>query len=59
MGRFSRALTGGNPKGYGRQDRQMARALANAKDENEADRIARANGLRDARDARSWLRERS
>jgi len=53
---FSRSK---NPRGYGRQDREMTKALARAKSPAEADRVARADGLKDARDARSWLRERS
>jgi hypothetical protein len=58
MGLFTRSATS-TPAGYGRKDREMARALARAASPKEADRIARANGLKDARDARNWLRERS
>lgn len=45
--------------GYGELDRQLAEALRSARTTEEADRIARADGLRDARDAADWLRERS
>jgi len=45
--------------GYGDKDRQLADALRTAESTEDADRIARDDGLRDARDAASWLKERS
>jgi hypothetical protein len=54
-----RKVPGGKPAGYGRADREMAKALDKAPSQAEADRIARENGLKDAKDARNWLRERA
>lgn len=45
--------------GYGDIDRRMADELRNAETLDEADRIARRNGLRDATDAADWLKSRS
>jgi hypothetical protein len=45
--------------GYGAADRKLAADLAKAATPAEADRIARDGGLRDAKDARSWLKSRS
>lgn len=45
-------------EGYGERDRRMAEQLEQAS-KAEADKIARDNGLKDASDARRWLRERS
>jgi hypothetical protein len=50
---------GKSDNGYGARDRQMADALRAAKTSAEADQIARANGMTDASDAVSWLKERS
>jgi hypothetical protein len=56
---MKRTLDDGSPAGYGRLDREMAQALGKAPGQEEADKIARDNGLRDARDARDWLASRS
>jgi len=56
VGIFSSPESG---SGYGKQDRRMARALRSAGTKDEADEIARDNGLKDAEDAEKWLRERS
>jgi hypothetical protein len=45
--------------GSGRQDHKMARQLRQARSRTAADEIARENGLTDADDAVSWLRERT
>lgn len=50
---------GRNDNGYGDQDRRMAGALRNAGSTEEADQIARDNGLKDAKDAVNWLEGRS
>jgi hypothetical protein len=54
-----RKLKDGSPAGYGDKDRQMAEVLAEAPTRAEADKIARADGHKDAKAARAWLRERS
>lgn len=51
--------TGKIGDGYGEKDREMAAGLRAARTPQDADRIARDNGLRDGRDAASWLRERT
>lgn len=53
MGLFS------GSKGYGARDAKLAKDLRGAKNKAEADRIARKDGHRDAKDAKSWLRGRS
>ena len=45
--------------GYGKGDRNLNRALRTAPSPEDADRIARADGHEDARDARKWLVMRS
>jgi len=50
---------GKSDNGYGQLDRTMADALRAARSTEEADKIARENGLEDAQDAASWLKERS
>jgi len=46
------------PRGYGAKDGEMADDLAKAESMKEADAIAKANGLKDTRDAYLWLAER-
>jgi len=52
-------IFGGSASGYGDSDQRMADALRSAGSKQEADQIARDNGLRDAGDAADWLEERS
>ena len=52
-----RKVPSGKPAGFGRADREMAKALDKANSKDAADKIARDNGLKDADDARDWLRE--
>jgi hypothetical protein len=54
-----RKVPSGKPAGFGRKDREMAKSLDKANSREAADRIARDNGLKDADDARDWLRERA
>jgi hypothetical protein len=56
---MSRKLKDGSPAGYGRADRKMAEDLSKATSKAQADKVARDRGLKDARDARDWLRDRS
>jgi hypothetical protein len=44
--------------GYGHADRKMSNALRSARTQEQADQIARDNGLKDCKDAVQWLRER-
>jgi hypothetical protein len=54
-----RKLKDGSPAGYGNRDREMAEVLAKAPTRAEADKIAQADGHKDAAGARKWLRDRS
>lgn len=45
--------------GIGRKDKALADALRAARNDEEADRIARNDGHRNATDAVLWLQERS
>jgi hypothetical protein len=48
-----------SPQGYGEQDAALAAALDQAGTRERADELAQRHGLKDADDARAWLRERS
>ena len=50
---------GRSQAGYGQPDGELNRALRQAPDKQEADRIARRDGHEDARGARKWLVIRS
>jgi hypothetical protein len=56
---MSRKLNDGTPAGYGAKDRQLAEDLSKATSKAQADKIARADGHKDAEGARSWLKDRS
>lgn len=56
---MSRELNDGTPAGYGSADRKLAEDLSKATSKDQADKIAKADGHKDARDAESWLRDRS
>ena len=57
MGWFSNSSKGGS--GYGMQDRFLRGSLANAKSKGEADKIAKKEGFKNAKDAEKWLNDRS
>ena len=52
-------MAAGRPAGSGKRDAALARSLAAARGKAAADKAARRDGHRDARAARSWLRDRS
>lgn len=55
MGLFS----GSKNTGYGARDAKLAKDLRGAKNKAEADRIARKDGHKNAKDAKDWLKGRS
>lgn len=57
MGLFSKPAASEN--GYGDMDRKLAGALRSASTKDEADKIAQADGHKDAADATDWLHGRS
>ncbi len=46
-------------KGFGSKDAALAGKLDSAKTKDEADAVAKADGHKDAKDARDWLKGRS